>query len=178
MMNIYEKIVDIGEAFGFKVGKLNVKTIEVRQEIRMMCEKNICGMYALNWSCPPGCGSLKECQKKISKYTQGILVQTIGDTEDEFDVEGMLEIERRHKEAFLKFYEELKTYFSDVLALGSGCCTRCLKCSYTDTACRFPDQQISSMEAYGILVLQVCRDNQMDYYYGPKKIAYTGCFLF
>ena len=63
-MNIYEKIVDIGEAFGFKVGKLNVKTIEVRQEIRMMCEKNICGMYALNWSCPPGCGSLKECQKK------------------------------------------------------------------------------------------------------------------
>ena len=34
------------------------------------------------------------------------------------------------------------------------------------------------MEAYGLFVTQVCRDNNMKYYYGPKIITYTGCVLF
>ena len=33
------------------------------------------------------------------------------------------------------------------------------------------------MEAYGMLVLEVCKDNHLGYYYGPNTIAYTGCFL-
>ena len=33
------------------------------------------------------------------------------------------------------------------------------------------------MEAYGMLVMQVCQANHLDYYYGPGKIAYTSCYL-
>lgn len=33
------------------------------------------------------------------------------------------------------------------------------------------------MEAFGILVLEVCRKNDLTYYYGSDKMAYTSCFL-
>ena len=33
------------------------------------------------------------------------------------------------------------------------------------------------MEGYGLLVSQVCKDNQMQYYYGPNTVTYTSLFL-
>ena len=36
---------------------------------------------------------------------------------------------------------------------------------------------ISSMEAYGMVVNEVCSANGLAYNYGPTKMAYTGCFL-
>ena len=36
---------------------------------------------------------------------------------------------------------------------------------------------IASMEAYGMVVLEVCKANGLTYYYGADKMAYTSCFL-
>ena len=60
-------------------------TIELKEEVRQMCAA--CGKYGKCWSCPPGCGTLEACAARISAYRQGILVQTTGLLEDEFDVE-------------------------------------------------------------------------------------------
>ena len=38
-------------------------------------------------------------------------------------------------------------------------------------------KMVSSMEAFGILVLEACQANGLSYYYGSDKIAYTACFL-
>ena len=65
----------------------------------------------------------------------------------------------------------------DLLAIGAGACTKCKECTYPDAPCRFPKEAFASMEAYGMLVVQVCKDNHMKYYYGPETIAYTSCFL-
>ncbi|MEF2837758.1 MAG: DUF2284 domain-containing protein [Oscillospiraceae bacterium] len=48
---------------------------------------------------------------------------------------------------------------------------------HPDAPCRFPDKQIASMEAYGMLVLEICKSNGLQYYYGADKMAYTSCFL-
>ena len=64
-----------------------------------------------------------------------------------------------------------------MLPIGAGCCTKCKVCTYPDAPCRFPDQAFSSMEAYGMLVTQVCKANGLEYYYGPCTIAYTSCYL-
>lgn len=169
----------IGKEIGFsKVAPLDVKTIQLLPDVRKMCESNNCRMYGKNWSCPPACGSLEECEERLVGYTRGILVQTIGELEDEFDGEGMMETEARHKEYFVRMHDALKKEFPHLLSIGSGCCTRCKKCSYPDSPCNFPDKQFSSMEAYGMLVTQICQDNNISYYYGPGTIAYTSCFLF
>ena len=65
----------------------------------------------------------------------------------------------------------------EVLAVGAGCCTQCAKCTYPEEPCRFPEKQITSMEAYGMLVLEICKQNGLQYYYGSDKMAYTSCFL-
>ena len=142
-----------------------------------MCSTDKCHMYGRNWSCPPACGTLEECAADISGYKKGIIVQTKGELEDEFDGEGMMETEALHKEHFVKMHDQLKKFFPKLLSLGAGCCTRCAKCSYPDAPCRFPEKRFSSMEAYGMLVTQVCQDIGIEYYYGPGTITYTSCFF-
>lgn len=173
-----EKLKEMGRQQGFsEIAPLHCSTIELRQEVRQMCESNTCHMYGRCWSCPPGCGSLEECRERIGYYTEGILVQTIGELEDALDGEGMMETEARHKESFYAFEKVLRKQFPDMLAIGAGCCTRCSTCTYPGEPCRFPKQAFSSMEAYGMLVTQVCQSNHLPYYYGPCTIAYTSCYL-
>ncbi len=172
----YDTLAEMAREAGFSAwSPLDPGTIECKSEVRDMCEA--CGQYGKRWSCPPSCGTLDQCAREIAGRTQGILVQTVGELEDEFDGEAMMEAEALHKEHFRKMLAALRENEGDILALGAGCCTRCKVCSCPDEPCRFPREAVSSMEAYGILVLQVCRDNGLTYYYGPDKIAYTGCFL-
>lgn len=175
----YIEIENMAKAAGFThTAPLDPQTLRPNPEVRQMCHTNSCGMYAKRWSCPPGCGSLEECVERISQYSHGILVQTVGELEDELDGEGMIDTERLHKENFLKMNTLLRKQHKDVLALGAGCCTICKKCTYPDEPCRFPEKQISSMEAYGLVVLEVCKANNLPYYYGKCTISYTGCFLY
>ena len=153
---------------------LDPSTIELKEAVRQMCAA--CSRYDKCWSCPPACGSLEQCRQRIGKFSQGILVQTVGQLEDEFDGEGMMETEATHKENFHRLLETLNR--GDLLPLGAGCCTVCKTCSYPDAPCRFPERMVSSMEAYGMEVAQVCRANNMPYYHGPNTIAYTSCLLF
>jgi len=89
----------------------------------------------------------------------------------------MMEIEMDHKEHFLEMHEALREAGQEVLALSAGCCTQCAKCTYPDEPCRFPDKCVASMEAFGVLVLEVCKKSGLQYYYGADKMAYNSCFL-
>ncbi len=139
-----------------------------------MCEN--CGRYGKHWSCPPGCGPLEDCRKRVGKYQKGILVQTVGQLEDEFDGEGMMETQQLHKERFQALCGKLGN--ADTLKLGAGCCTICKECTYPDAPCRFPERMVSSMEAYGMVVAETCKANDLPYYYGKNTITYTSCVLF
>ena len=174
----YEQLSKMAEDAGFTAwAPLDVATIELKPEVRDMCAVNSCGQYGKRWSCPPGCGSLEECSEEIKACTHGILVQTYGDIEDGFDFEAMMEIEADHKDHFCEMQEALREAGVDLLALGAGCCTVCAKCTYPDEPCRFPDELISSMEACGLVVSNVCTANGVPYNHGKDTICYTGCFL-
>ena len=174
----YENLAALAEASGFTAwASLNPDTIELKPEVRAMCADNTCGMYEKRWSCPPGCGELAECAERLRGFTYGILVQTSGEVEDSLDFEAMMEIEAEHKQHFMAMYDALRQAGDPVLALGAGGCTQCQTCTYPDAPCRFPDRMVSSMEAFGMLVLEVCKRNGLQYYYGPDRMAYTSCFL-
>lgn len=173
-----KELIKLAEDAGFShVKELDAGTIELLEEVRAMCGSNTCGMYGKNWACPPACGELPELRERVAKFSKGILVQTVGDIEDSLDFEAMMEIEGEHKEHFLAVNEQLKEEYPDLLALGAGCCTICRKCTCPDEPCRFPEKRISSLESYGIVVSDLCKKNDLAYYYGADKIAYTSCFL-
>lgn len=174
----YEELAKFAKDAGFSYwAPLDLSTIELKPEVRDMCAANTCGMYNKRWSCPPGCGSLEECSEKLKGYTLGILVQTVGDVEDGFDFEAMMEIEADHKDHVFEIRDALLAAGHKPLAVGAGACTQCAKCTYPDEPCRFPDKQISSMEAYGMLVLEICKRNGLQYFYGSDKMAYNSCVL-
>ena len=174
----YEHLSKIAEEAGFSAWvPLDISTIALKSEVRDMCAVNTCGQYQKRWSCPPGCGTLEECAERLKGYTHGILVQTCGDIEDGFDFEAMMEIEADHKEHVNDMYQLIREQTGHVLALGAGCCMQCAKCTYPDEPCRFPEKMVSSMEAYGMVVLEICKANGLQYYYGADKMAYTSCFL-
>ena len=152
-------------------------TIELKPEVRQMCASDSCHKYNKCWSCPPDCGTLEECEQRVRKYKLGILVQTVGELEDSMDGEGMMRTEAMHKASFYSLEKDLRKFYPNMLPIGAGCCIKCKTCTCPDAPCRFPDQAFSSMEAYGMLVMQVCQANHLDYYYGPRKIAYTSCYL-
>ena len=174
----FDEIKTMALETGFThVVPLDPGTIELKPEVRQMCQANTCGQYGKRWSCPPGCGTLEDCAREIARYRTGILVQTVGELEDELDGEGMMEAEAIHKQHFLRLCEQLREKCPRVLAIGTGCCTHCASCSYPEAPCRFPEKMVCSMEAYGMVVLEVCKANGLSYYYGPCRIAYTSCFL-
>lgn len=170
---------EIIESAGFSfVGELDAATLNPLDEVRQMCKNGNCRQYGKNWACPPGCGDLEECRERLLKYASGFLVQTVGEIEDSLDWEGIKEAEARHKQMFLDTAAKLREEYPDLLPLGSGTCTLCKICTYPDEPCRQPGRQVSSMEAYGLLINDICSKNNMKYYHGPDTITYTACYLF
>ena len=144
---------------------LEAASVRLYPEVRAACEKNSCGLYGRRWSGPPGCGALEDCRTRIAAYQRGILVQTTGELEDAFDGEGMMRVEALHKEQFCALHERLLLQYPRLLALGTGGCTRCRDCTYPKAPCRFPQKMTASMEAYGLLVHEICQNSGLRYYY-------------
>ncbi len=173
-----EKWIDKALALGFTASApLDVSTLKVRKAVRDTCAVDKCHAYGHNWTCPPECGSLEECETAMRKYKQGFLVQTTAQLRRSIDTKMYVEAEKMHSGHLRELKEEMNSHYPEALVLGAGGCRICEKCAYPDP-CRFPDKALSSMEAYGLFVTQVCRDNNLSYYYGPKTITYTGCVLF
>lgn len=163
---------------GFDEAKaLDIKTLKPMEMVRDMCTADKCHAYGKNWTCPPLCGTLEECNVQMQGYRHGILLQTVGHLRRLIDSRMMIETEKRHLENFHRFAELIRQKYPDALCLGAGGCRICGKCAYPDP-CRFPDKACSSMEGYGLFVTQVCKDNDLPYYHGEKTITYTACVLF
>lgn len=158
-------------------GVLDAGTLTPLDAVREMCAADKCGLYGHCWTCPPGCGSIAENASAMARYSGGIIVQTTRTLEDDFDYEGMQACGDEHKALFLAVYRQLREVFPGMLALGAGGCRLCGECAYPDSPCRRPGEALSSMEAYGLLVSDVCTQNGLGYYYGPGTMTYTGCYL-
>ena len=172
-----EQLILLAKQAGFTYAvRLDPDTLSPQQDVRNMC-RNGCHRYDTCWSCPPGCGTLEQCRHRLSAYAKGILVQTVGHLEDEFDGEGMMQTQSLHNSRFAALVQQLRGTLPELLPLGAGCCEVCKDCTYPDNPCRFPHKQVSSMEAYGLLVQQLCKANDLSYYYGSGTIAYCSCIL-
>jgi predicted metal-binding protein len=162
---------------GFTQGcELNLAALTFMPEVRAMCSADKCRSYGKNWRCPPACGTLEHAAEIVKGYSFGIIVQTVGQMEDEFDIEAIEEAGARHKRNFARLVDKLKERYGDVLPMSAGTCTICEECAYPDP-CRFPDKAMTSMEAYGLWVSRVCEQSGIPYNNGKNTITYTSCYL-
>ena len=173
-----KKWIETAVSLGFHVAvALAPATMIPREDGRAMCEENKCQAYGKNWSCPPYCGTLDECTQQLKAFHQGILVQTVGKTQKRIDTKAYRRIEEEHLERFRQLTGKVKKECPKALCLGSGGCRICPECAWPET-CRFPEKALSSMEAYGLFVSQICAANGIAYHHGDCTVTYTSCILF
>lgn len=175
----FKALYELAKAAGFtEAWPFDPKGLRFLPQVRDMCAADKCGSYGKNWTCPPACGSVEEAAAEAAAFSQGILVQTVAELEDEFDLEGMEAAAQRHRKAFETFCRQVRTRCRRCMPMGMGACTRCAVCTYPEAPCRFPEQAIPSMEARGILVSEACALAGAPYYHGPGTLAYTSCLLY
>jgi len=173
-----DELVNEAKETGFsQAGELNISALVFMPEVRDMCTVDRCHQFGKNWRCPPGCGSIEEAAERAAQYSYGLLVQTIGKMDDDFDYDTIKATSDKHKKNFSDLVRKLKERYSDILPMGAGTCDLCEKCTYPDAPCRFPDRSISSMEAYGLWVSKVCELSGVPYYNGKATITFTSCYL-
>lgn len=171
-------LLTLANDIGFShAAAVDMASLRVREEIRQLCNADRCPSYGKNWSCPPYTGDLAALQARLDRYNKGVLVQTTGALEDEFDIESMGEIMLRHKRQLATLTRQTRLLYHDVLPLSAGTCTLCRRCTCPKRPCRFPKKRFSSMEAYGLLVSDVCRASGLPYSYGSKTMTYISCVL-
>lgn len=173
-----EKFFVLCRELGFDhFSPLQPGTLRFLPEVREMCAADRCRSYGRSWSCPPYCGTLEEAAEQAEGCTSGLLVQTTGTMEDDFDLACIMDTEQCHKTRFSTLVDRVRDLCPGCLPMGCGACTLCETCTCPDAPCRFPDRAIPSMEAYGLLVSEVCEKAGLAYYYGPRTITYTSCIL-
>jgi len=171
-----EEIIAKAKELGFdEVHPLDPKTLKPDQMILDTCQTNKCGAFGKNWGCPPH-GSLEENAEKLQAFSNGVILQCIGYTEEIIDVEMYKDTEERLNNGLRKLKAVLSENGMNALVLGAGGCKICKPCARPEP-CRFPDKRVEALEGYGIFVTQLCRDNNTKYYYGEGSIAFTAVAL-
>lgn len=171
-------LIELASGIGFShAGEINTNALTPMEEIRSMCASGRCAAYGHLWSCPPACGSIEFTTKRIRQFARGLIVQTTGQLNDDFDYEMISKTEALHKQNFNSLTRQIRQMTDECLPLTAGGCRICIKCTYPDKPCRFPKRMLSSMEAYGLLVSDVCIKSGLEYNYGPQTITYTSCIL-
>ena len=178
-MDAYCDIEKLAGEVGFEhYGRLNVSALAFRPEVRDMCASNRCNNYGKSWVCPPACGDLESISAKVEKYGSGVIVQSVGMLEDDFDYESIEKLLLTHQQRFSGYVEKIRAITLDFLPMSAGACTICKDCTYPHSPCRFPERAVPSMEAYGLIVSDICNASGIAYYYGTRTISFTSCVLF
>lgn len=175
------QIMQLAQEIGFDcMGECSAKDLVARPEVRSMCAAGKCQVYGHSWACPPACGELDDFQELMRTYEHCLVVQTVGEMEDDFDFEAMEETGSLQKRRVLDLVEVLDAagLSSQTLTFSAGTCTLCAECTYPDAPCRFPDKRLVSMEAAGLVVSEVCELASIPYNHGPQTIAFSGCILY
>jgi predicted metal-binding protein len=153
-------------------------TITIDERVRKMCEQNVCGHYNKSWVCPPAVDTLDNTKLKIAAFSTCVIVYKVYDVKSSFDYKGMLSglVDFRHRLIRLrKDFPESTKY----LILGAGHCHLCKECSYlAGEKCKRPADAFVSMEACGIDVIRLMKDNYLKYHNGANTVTYIGAVLY
>lgn len=169
------------EAGAAHAALIDVRRIEYHEDFRKACEKNVCGRYDTSWMGPPAIGPIAELREKAAQYGQAMIFQTEHGVAGNFDMKGMLEAARAHERIFRTLLAAIRRTFPGeaILPLSAGCCNLCPECAYlTREPCRHPEQAVSSVEAYGIHVLDLQKKAGLPFYKGKESVMFVGLILF
>ncbi|MFC1868391.1 DUF2284 domain-containing protein [Thermodesulfobacteriota bacterium] len=175
------KIIMIAENHFSHVKEISVDQIVFSDDVIKMCEQNRCGHYGKNWTCPPATKSIDEFRDEISEFESFIIVSQVYDIKGSFDWTGMMSGVSDFRERLVAAKNEIEKKCPQLtfLILGAGSCSLCETCAYiAGEACGRPEEALVSVEACGIDVVRLMRDNGLKYHHGKNTVTYIGGIMY
>lgn len=151
-------------------------SVECKEDLRSCCNPRQCPNHGQNWVCPPACGTLEECRKRVMKFETGILLRSVTDLTPPTAPETYLELNREHNLRLKKMVEAVKPEVDELLPLTSGGCIFCDTCQYPEP-CIHPDVKMESLSAHGIDVGELSKMAGLPYSFREDRIYLTALLL-
>lgn len=154
-----------------------VSKIPFDNEVRKLCEQNMCGQFGKSWTCPPAIETIEKLQSRISFFNHFIIFYKVYSLEDNFDWEGMMNSIKDFQLRIFKLKKKIqhKDPELDLLFLGAGSCQLCDTCTYPEQKpCRSPGDALFSIESFGIDAMKTMAENDLKYNNGPNTVTYIG----
>ena len=162
----------------FHSKEISIEKIHISLEVRKMCKQNVCGQYNKNWTCPPAVDSLDIIKERITQFNKCFVVYKVYDLKSSIDMKGMIEGAKDFSKTLIKMKSSFNSKINHMI-LGAGACSLCEKCAYIDgEKCRRPSDALISVEASGIDVMKLMKDNGLKYNNGKNTVTYIGLVFF
>ena len=159
-------------------GYISTSEIVFGDEIRKICEGNVCRQYGASWACPPAVGIYEQCRSQCLSYDNAFVFNAIYPLEDSFDFEGMKRGHQDFKDVCDRLFRLVKSDIPRFLILSNEGCTRCERCTYPDLPCKIPDMLFPSVEGFGIYVNKLAASANIGYINVINTVTYFGLLLY
>lgn len=161
----------------YEAGIIDTDKLVVHEEVRRLCESNVCRNYGRTWACPPAIGSLDECRTRVKEYDKMLLYSCKYKIEDSFDFDGMRQALLNFKDLSDRIRSVIAPIIPNCLFLSNEGCGRCAACAYSDAPCRFPEKLQHAIEGYGFIISDLAKLSGVKYINGKNTITYFGGVL-
>ncbi|MBO7251979.1 MAG: DUF2284 domain-containing protein [Oscillospiraceae bacterium] len=157
---------------------LDISELEFNERIRWIC-KHECPMYGQSWACPPGVGSVPECQTKCLSYKNCLMISTIVEVDDITNIEQTLATRPDHEAVTNQVGDILKELGANPYILSTEACTLCQRCAIVDgEPCRFPDKMHPCVESHGINVVPMLESRGLHFQFGTNVVTWISLLFY
>ena len=152
--------------------------LEFSPRVRWICQHE-CGQYGQSWACPPGVGTVEECQAHCMRYQTCLVIATITEVTDIANLEETLSTRRGHEEVTDQAAEILRQLGAAPFVLSTESCAICPRCAILDgQPCRHPERMHPCVESQGINVVPVLEENGLTFQYGQNVVTWISMLLY
>lgn len=151
--------------------------LEFSERIRYICEHE-CPMYGKTWACPPGTGTVPECEAKCRSYKDALMIATITEVSNIADIDETLATRGDHEEITKMAADMVKQQADDVYVLSSEACALCEKCAYPDEPCRHPELMNPCVESHGIILTALAEKYGIEFQYGGNIVTWFSLIFY
>ena len=154
------------------------KGLEFSQRIRWICEHE-CPMYGKTWACPPGVGSVAECDAKCGQFHNALLIGTIVEVADIANIDETLSTRGDHEQITNQVRDLMRQQGVDPYVLSTEACALCDHCAYLDgQPCRFPETMHPCIESHGINIIPLLESCGLEFQFGDNMVTWYSLLLF
>ena len=154
------------------------KGLEFSQRIRWICEHE-CPMYGKTWACPPGVGSVAQCDAKCGQFHNALLIGTIVEVADIANIDETLSTRGDHEQITNQVRDLMRQQGVDPYVLSTEACALCDHCAYLDgQPCRFPETMHPCIESHGINIIPLLESCGLEFQFGDNMVTWYSLLLF